>query len=200
MACPAKKGLLRRAVRRPGLPVAQGSACRHGRAKPVTPGPLVPALPSCCRHCPQAEHVTKHEEGTLSYQLSWGDEDPDSLIIFERYVSKDYLENVGVERERKTHGKSEHLDMQRERDVLMYYDMHTFLMTMSFLATKSVLPVYPLAAAAKSSSSHSPPAQVHWQSAPFKQFREDLAAAGVEWESKVVTKYWETGPGYMARA
>lgn len=83
---------------------------------------------------PLAEHVTKHEEGTLSYQLSWGDEDPDSLIIFERYVSKDYLENV------------------------------------------------------------------HWQSAPFKQFREDLAAAGVEWESKVVTKYWETGPGYMARA
>ncbi|GFR40776.1 hypothetical protein Agub_g1390 [Astrephomene gubernaculifera] len=82
---------------------------------------------------PLAKHVTDNELGTLSYKLSWGDSDPDSLIIFERYTSKDYLENV------------------------------------------------------------------HWKSEPFAQFRKDLEANGVEWVIKDVTKYYETGPGYMSR-
>ncbi|KXZ44241.1 hypothetical protein GPECTOR_70g471 [Gonium pectorale] len=43
---------------------------------------------------PLAKYVTENEDGCLSYQLSWGEEDKDSLIIFERYVSKEYLENV----------------------------------------------------------------------------------------------------------
>ena len=33
---------------------------------------------------PLAAHVTEHEEGTLTYQLSTGDEDPDRLCIYER--------------------------------------------------------------------------------------------------------------------
>mmetsp|Transcript_28313 Transcript_28313/g.76469 ORF Transcript_28313/g.76469 Transcript_28313/m.76469 type:complete len:149 (-) Transcript_28313:424-870(-) len=43
---------------------------------------------------PLAEHVNKNEEGCLTYQLSIGEENPDSLVIFERYISKAYLEQV----------------------------------------------------------------------------------------------------------
>lgn len=42
---------------------------------------------------PLAAHVTKEETGTLAYQLSFGEE-PDSLLIYERYISKEYLETV----------------------------------------------------------------------------------------------------------
>jgi quinol monooxygenase YgiN len=37
-----------------------------------------------------------HEEGCLTYQLSTAEVDMDSLCIYERYVSKEYLE-VGME-------------------------------------------------------------------------------------------------------
>jgi quinol monooxygenase YgiN len=43
---------------------------------------------------PLAKHVTENETGCFSYKLSWSDSDPDSFIIFERYVSKEYLEDV----------------------------------------------------------------------------------------------------------
>ena len=33
---------------------------------------------------PLAQHVQKHEEGALTYQLSTGGDDPDRLCIFER--------------------------------------------------------------------------------------------------------------------
>ena len=33
---------------------------------------------------PLAQHVHKHEEGALTYQLSTGGDDPDRLCIFER--------------------------------------------------------------------------------------------------------------------
>ncbi|GIL86705.1 hypothetical protein Vretifemale_14953 [Volvox reticuliferus] len=82
---------------------------------------------------PLAQHVTRNEPGCWSYQLSWSDTDPDSFIIFERYVSKEYLEDV------------------------------------------------------------------HWKSEPFLQFRKDLEENGVEWVTKDVTKYYETGAGFMSR-
>ncbi|GFH11986.1 ABM domain-containing protein, partial [Haematococcus lacustris] len=41
-----------------------------------------------------ADYVSAHEPGCLTYQLSVGEGDPDSLIIFERYTSKQYLEEV----------------------------------------------------------------------------------------------------------
>lgn len=37
------------------------------------------------------------------------------------------------------------------------------------------------------------------KSEPFHQFRKDLESTGVEWVTKEVTKYYETGPGFMAR-
>ncbi|KAL6759801.1 hypothetical protein V8C86DRAFT_2565005 [Haematococcus lacustris] len=43
---------------------------------------------------PLADYVSAHEPGCLTYQLSVGEGDPDSLIIFERYTSKQYLEEV----------------------------------------------------------------------------------------------------------
>lgn len=43
---------------------------------------------------PQADHVLANEDGCLSYQLSVSDTDPDALCIYERYVSKEYLETV----------------------------------------------------------------------------------------------------------
>ena len=36
---------------------------------------------------PLAQHVTEEEEGTLTYQLSTGGDDPDRLCIYERSVS-----------------------------------------------------------------------------------------------------------------
>ncbi|KAG2498082.1 hypothetical protein HYH03_003840 [Edaphochlamys debaryana] len=82
---------------------------------------------------PLADHVTKHEDGCLSYCVCFDDSDPDAFIIWERYTSKEYLESV------------------------------------------------------------------HWKSEPFAQFRKDLEAKGVQWTAKEVTKYWETGPGFMQR-
>ncbi|GIL51689.1 hypothetical protein Vafri_7626 [Volvox africanus] len=82
---------------------------------------------------PLARHVTRNEAGCWSYQLSWSDADPDSFIIFERYVSKAYLEDV------------------------------------------------------------------HWKSGPFLQLRKDLEEAGVEWVTKDITTYYETGAGFMTR-
>ena len=35
---------------------------------------------------PLAKHVTEEEEGTLTYQLSTGGDDPDRLCIYERSV------------------------------------------------------------------------------------------------------------------
>lgn len=46
---------------------------------------------------PLAQHVAANETGCLSYKLSWDEANPDSFIIFERYVSKDYLEEVHCE-------------------------------------------------------------------------------------------------------
>eukprot|EP00798_Chlamydomonas_sp_ICE-L_P002394 gene2394-8702_t len=43
---------------------------------------------------PLAEFVEKNEDGCYTYQLSFGNEDPDSLSIYERYISKEYVETV----------------------------------------------------------------------------------------------------------
>ncbi len=93
--------------------------------------------------------MTKHEEGTLSYKLSWGDEDPDSLIIFERYVSKDYLENVGVGRESKTATGTRKVLAEMEGHSAYSCTMRTSLMHMGLLANKRKRQAYPLAVAAK---------------------------------------------------
>jgi quinol monooxygenase YgiN len=42
---------------------------------------------------PLAQHVKEHEEGCFTYILSTGEE-PDRICIYERYVSKEYLETV----------------------------------------------------------------------------------------------------------
>ncbi len=42
----------------------------------------------------QADHVTANEDGALSYKLSIAEDDPDSILIFERYTSKKYVEEV----------------------------------------------------------------------------------------------------------
>lgn len=42
---------------------------------------------------PLAQHVKDHEDGCFTYILSTGEE-PDRVCIYERYVSKEYLENV----------------------------------------------------------------------------------------------------------
>jgi quinol monooxygenase YgiN len=42
---------------------------------------------------PLAQHVKEHEEGCFTYVLSTGEE-PDRICIYERYVSKEYLETV----------------------------------------------------------------------------------------------------------
>ncbi|KAG2442297.1 hypothetical protein HXX76_002383 [Chlamydomonas incerta] len=41
-----------------------------------------------------ATYVAANEPGCLSYQLSFSDKDPDAFIIFERYTSAQYLEDV----------------------------------------------------------------------------------------------------------
>ncbi|GAX79743.1 hypothetical protein CEUSTIGMA_g7184.t1 [Chlamydomonas eustigma] len=82
---------------------------------------------------PLAQHVQENEEGALTYQLSTGGDDPNDLCIYERYISKEYLENV------------------------------------------------------------------HWQSAPFKQFGAKNAADGIHWELKQVIKYYETEVGFMSK-
>ena len=42
---------------------------------------------------PLAQHVREHEEGCFTYILSTGEE-PDRICIYERYISKEYLETV----------------------------------------------------------------------------------------------------------
>mmetsp|Transcript_32731 Transcript_32731/g.72305 ORF Transcript_32731/g.72305 Transcript_32731/m.72305 type:complete len:113 (-) Transcript_32731:603-941(-) len=83
---------------------------------------------------PLAKYVQDHEEGALTYKLSLGDKDPNKLVIYERYTSKEYLETV------------------------------------------------------------------HWQSDAFKLFGQKNREAGIEWESKEVTTYYESEVGHMARA
>ncbi|MEW5301818.1 MAG: hypothetical protein WDW36_004653 [Sanguina aurantia] len=81
------------------------------------------------------KHVRANEEGALSYQLSISEEDPDAFIIFERYITKQYLE------------------------------------------------------------------EVHFKSEAFKMFGTACRAAGIEYESKNITKYMEgSAVGYMAKA
>ena len=62
-----------------------------GQATTLLTG-VLPLLPPPPRGV-QAAHVTHEETGTLAYQLSFGEE-PDSLLIYERYTSKEYLETV----------------------------------------------------------------------------------------------------------
>lgn len=47
----------------------------------------------------QEKHVRANEEGCLSYQLTISEEDPDAFIIFERYITKQYLEEVHFQSE-----------------------------------------------------------------------------------------------------
>lgn len=43
---------------------------------------------------PLASFVDKEESGCLAYKLSFGEKNPNQLIIYERYISKEYLEEV----------------------------------------------------------------------------------------------------------
>lgn len=43
---------------------------------------------------PLAAHVAENEEGCLAYELSVNADDPDSFIIYERYISREYVEQV----------------------------------------------------------------------------------------------------------
>ncbi|GFH13371.1 ABM domain-containing protein, partial [Haematococcus lacustris] len=61
------------------------SARRYTMTNEAASGPVYVVL---------ADHVSAHEPGCLTYQLSVGEGDPDSLVIFERYISKQYLEEV----------------------------------------------------------------------------------------------------------
>lgn len=42
----------------------------------------------------QAEYCALHEPGTLGYELSIREDDPDCFVLYERYESKAYLEDV----------------------------------------------------------------------------------------------------------
>eukprot|EP00878_Enallax_costatus_P011027 GHUV01011517.1.p1 GENE.GHUV01011517.1~~GHUV01011517.1.p1 ORF type:complete len:119 (+),score=28.69 GHUV01011517.1:109-465(+) len=48
---------------------------------------------------PLAAHVAQSEDGCSAYELSVSTEDPDRFIIYERYVNKDYFEQVHVQSE-----------------------------------------------------------------------------------------------------
>ncbi|GLC39706.1 hypothetical protein PLESTB_000437200 [Pleodorina starrii] len=118
------------------LPKAQSAMAADGKVYVIlVKGQVKPGQAALFEKCfaPLAQHVTANEAQAYSYKLCWSDSDPDSFIIYERYASKEYLE------------------------------------------------------------------EVHWKSEPFLQFRKDLEANGVEWITKDVTKYYETGPGFMAR-
>lgn len=43
---------------------------------------------------PLAEYVRAQEEGTLAYEAVCQDKDAREVVIFERYISKDYMNNV----------------------------------------------------------------------------------------------------------
>ncbi|KAF5842471.1 hypothetical protein DUNSADRAFT_7081 [Dunaliella salina] len=76
---------------------------------------------------PLAEYVNANEGGCLSYQLSVGEENPDSLVIFERYISKAYLEQVHQESAAFKKFKEDVLsaDMWVEKSASRYYEAPT---------------------------------------------------------------------------
>eukprot|EP00197_Chlamydomonas_leiostraca_P014466 CAMPEP_0202861862 /NCGR_PEP_ID=MMETSP1391-20130828/3110_1 /ASSEMBLY_ACC=CAM_ASM_000867 /TAXON_ID=1034604 /ORGANISM="Chlamydomonas leiostraca, Strain SAG 11-49" /LENGTH=146 /DNA_ID=CAMNT_0049541303 /DNA_START=74 /DNA_END=515 /DNA_ORIENTATION=- len=73
---------------------------------------------------PLADHVTEHEDGCLSYQLSVSETSPDELCIFERYVSKEYLEGVHWQSEpfKKFGAACRELDLWEGKTVAKYWE------------------------------------------------------------------------------
>uniref|UniRef100_A0A061S0G9 Dimeric alpha-beta barrel n=1 Tax=Tetraselmis sp. GSL018 TaxID=582737 RepID=A0A061S0G9_9CHLO len=43
---------------------------------------------------PLARYVREHETGTLAYEVSISDIEPRKILIFERYISKEYFKEV----------------------------------------------------------------------------------------------------------
>lgn len=43
---------------------------------------------------PQAQHVRQNEAGCLAYEISVADSDPRKILVFERYISKQYYKDV----------------------------------------------------------------------------------------------------------
>lgn len=67
----------RLAARVPGSQAVRAGACArtHSRAGAVR------AVPPCL----QAAHVAQHEDGCTAYELSIAEDDPDRLLIYERW-------------------------------------------------------------------------------------------------------------------
>eukprot|EP00882_Tetradesmus_deserticola_P006514 GHRQ01006854.1.p1 GENE.GHRQ01006854.1~~GHRQ01006854.1.p1 ORF type:complete len:150 (+),score=26.60 GHRQ01006854.1:60-509(+) len=84
-------------------PVAMASQRPFGGSKPVKKGFIVlvtaqigagqlPKLKEL--FAPLAAHVAANEEGCYAYELSVSCDNPDKLIIYERYKNKEYVEQV----------------------------------------------------------------------------------------------------------